>query len=71
MLEDEGAELTKLLTEERGHFYVCGDCKMADDVEQILQDIIQKHGEMGEVEAKEFIAILRVRYYGPFGGVAL
>ena len=54
--------MTRLLTEEHGHFYVCGDCKMADDVEQTLEEIIQKHGNMTEEEAKEFVAVLRVGY---------
>lgn len=54
--------MTRLLVEEHGHFYVCGDCKMADDVEQKLEEIIQKHGDMTKEDAKEFIDSLRVRY---------
>lgn len=60
LLEDEGAEMTRLLVEENGHFYVCGDCKMANGVEQTLEEIIQKHGGMTEDEAKEFVTVLRV-----------
>ncbi|KAH9639089.1 hypothetical protein HF086_009058 [Spodoptera exigua] len=73
LLEDEGAEMTRLLVEEHGHFYVCGDCKMADDVEQKLEEIIQKHGDMTEEEAKEFIASLRNenRYHEDIFGITL
>ncbi|XP_026742645.1 nitric oxide synthase-like [Trichoplusia ni] len=73
LLEDEGKEITRLLTEERGHFYVCGDCKMADDVEQKLQDIIQKYAQLPQEEAKEFIAILRNenRYHEDIFGITL
>lgn len=60
LLEDEGAEMTRLLVEENAHFYVCGDCTMANDVEQKLEKIIEKHGDMTEEDAKEFVAVLRV-----------
>ncbi|KAJ8725465.1 hypothetical protein PYW08_003648 [Mythimna loreyi] len=73
LLEDEGAEMTRLLTEEHGHFYVCGDCKMADDVEQKLKEIIQKHGDMTEEEANDFLESLRNenRYHEDIFGITL
>ncbi|XP_035436564.2 nitric oxide synthase [Spodoptera frugiperda] len=73
LLEDEGAEMTRLLVEEHGHFYVCGDCKMADDVEQKLEEIIQKHGDMTKEDAKEFIDSLRNenRYHEDIFGITL
>uniref|UniRef100_A0A2A4JQF6 Nitric oxide synthase n=1 Tax=Heliothis virescens TaxID=7102 RepID=A0A2A4JQF6_HELVI len=73
LLENEGAEMTRLLMEENAHFFVCGDCKMADDVEMKLQDIVEKHGRMSDADAKEFIAALRNenRYHEDIFGITL
>ena len=56
---EQGEEIFTWL--ERGaYFYVCGDAKrMAKEVEQVLLEIIQLHGQREESEAKEYLKNLR------------
>lgn len=61
LLEEEGEEITRLLLEEDGHFYVCGDCKMAEEVQQKLKSIMKTHAKMTDQECEEFILDLMVR----------
>lgn len=63
LLEEEGAEITRLLLDEEGHFYVCGDCKMAEEVQQKLRKILKRHGDMSDEEVEEFILNLMVSLY--------
>lgn len=44
-----------MLTEEEGHFYVCGDIKMADDVRLKLKEIITKHAGMTDEEVEDYL----------------
>lgn len=60
LLEDEGAEVTRMLVYEDGHFYVCGDCKMAEEVQQKLKSIVKKHACMSDREVEEFILEMMV-----------
>lgn len=60
LLEAEGAEVCKILIEEGGHIYICGDCKMAEGVQQKLKGIIQKNTNKSEDEVSEFIVTLMV-----------
>lgn len=58
MLE-HGADLFDLL-ENRGVLYVCGDAhRMAKDVDATLHHIIQKHGNMDEQQAKDYVKKLK------------
>lgn len=45
---------------EKGHFYVCGDCTMAEHVYQTLKNIIQRHGGMSEAQVQTYMLSLRV-----------
>lgn len=57
LLRENAADIWKLIGEENGHFYICGDAKMmARDVYNILvDDVIQKHGGKTEEEAQAYI----------------
>lgn len=58
MLE-HGAELFALI-ENRAIFYVCGDAhRMAKDVDAALHHVVQKHGNLDEQGAKEYIKQLK------------
>jgi sulfite reductase (NADPH) flavoprotein alpha-component len=58
MLEN-GEELFQWL-ETGAHFYVCGDAtKMAKGVEAALLKIIEKHGNKSEIEAKQYLLLMR------------
>lgn len=59
--EKEGAEIHDLLVNRGAHFYVCGDCKMAEDVHQKLKGIIKKHGAMSDDQVHNFMFLLKVR----------
>lgn len=52
-----------MLTQQKGHFYVCGDCAMAEDVANTLRLVFQKAGGMDHEESEAFLVNLRVRHY--------
>lgn len=56
----EAAQIYNMLIRKRGHFYVCGDCTMAEDVYQTLKHIIGIHGQMSNKEVEAFMLSLRV-----------
>lgn len=58
-MKENGAELFEWL-ENGGYFYVCGDATyMAKDVDQTLQDIIAKHGNLDEAGVKTYMNTLK------------
>ncbi|CAK1556071.1 unnamed protein product [Leptosia nina] len=73
LLEDEGDVITKMLLDQGGHFYVCGDCKMAEEVQQKLKEIIKKHAKLSDVEIDDFILFLMEenRYHEDIFGITL
>lgn len=50
----------ELIAVEKGHFYVCGDCKMAENVYQTLKSIIQEQSGMSSTQSDNFMLGLRV-----------
>ncbi|XP_072944115.1 nitric oxide synthase-like protein isoform X1 [Epargyreus clarus] len=73
LAEKEGPELHDLLVNKGGHFYVCGDCKMAEDVHQKLKGIIKKHGNMSDEQVQSFMFTLKEenRYHEDIFGITL
>nr|CAH7737071.1 unnamed protein product [Callosobruchus chinensis] len=69
----EGAEIYRLIVMEKGHFYVCGDCTMADNVYQTLKSIIQKYGGMNDSQVQSYMMSLRDenRYHEDIFGITL
>lgn len=63
----EAKMIYELIAVERGHFYVCGDCKMAENVYQTLKSIIQEQTGMNSTQSDNFMLGLRVRTYGIYG----
>lgn len=58
-MQENGADLYQWISA-GSYFYICGDAKrMARDVEQALQEIIAKHGQMSPLAAKEIIRELK------------
>ncbi|KAF2346526.1 Oxidoreductase FAD/NAD(P)-binding [Trinorchestia longiramus] len=72
-LVENGREIVRILEEERGHFYVCGDCTMADHVYQKLKTIFLKHSCRSEQEVENFMLQLRdeSRYHEDIFGITL
>ncbi|XP_076253398.1 nitric oxide synthase isoform X1 [Rhynchophorus ferrugineus] len=70
---EESAEIYNLLVIQEGHFYVCGDCTMAEHVHQTLKQIIKKYGNMSEDEVESFMLSLRDqnRYHEDIFGITL
>lgn len=61
LLQQNGAEVYKLL-KGGGHFYVCGDAKyMARDVSSTLIKVAQKEGKLTEQQAVNWVKELRLR----------
>lgn len=50
----------RLLSEQNGHFYVCGDCAMAEDVANTLRLVFQKAGGLDKEHSEEYLVKLRV-----------
>lgn len=50
----------RMLSQHNGHFYVCGDCRMAEDVASTLRLLFQKAGGMSSEESEAFLMLLRV-----------
>lgn len=60
LIQAEAQQIYNMLVYEQGHFYVCGDCTMAEDVYQTLKQIIQTHGQMTDKEVEAYMLSLRV-----------
>ncbi|XP_041976849.1 nitric oxide synthase-like isoform X1 [Aricia agestis] len=73
LLEDEGEHITRMLTSEGGHFYVCGDCKMAEEVQHKLKAIIKVHANYTDEEVEDFLLSLmdENRYHEDIFGITL
>ena len=63
ILKQNSVEVFNCIVKEGGHFYVCGDVKMASDVTATLEKILSTQGDMTMQDAKNFIMKLRVRYF--------
>ncbi|NP_001191505.1 nitric oxide synthase 2 [Aplysia californica] len=59
MLRENAPEVLDLIVKQSGHFYVCGDVTMADDVKKSLEQILQDKGDMSRAEAETFMQELR------------
>ncbi len=58
-MREEGSELYEWL-EQGGYFFVCGDAKrMAIDVDKALHEVIAKHGDMNDEQAKAYVDKLK------------
>ncbi|XP_059050101.1 nitric oxide synthase-like protein [Achroia grisella] len=73
LAEKEGFEIHDLLINKGAHFYVCGDCKMAEDVHQKLKGIIKKHAKMTDEQVQNFMFMLKEenRYHEDIFGITL
>ncbi|CAK9823130.1 Nitric oxide synthase, salivary gland [Anthophora retusa] len=73
LIQAEAPQIYDMLVYEGGHFYVCGDCTMAEDVYQTLKHIIQSHGEMTDKQVEEYMLSLRDenRYHEDIFGITL
>ncbi|XP_054711021.1 LOW QUALITY PROTEIN: nitric oxide synthase, salivary gland-like [Uloborus diversus] len=63
----------KEVVHERGHFYVCGDVSMAEDVNQTLRAIIQEKGNKTSTDVDNVIKRLQEenRYHEDIFGITL
>ncbi|XP_012275116.1 nitric oxide synthase, salivary gland isoform X2 [Orussus abietinus] len=73
LIQMESSQVFDMLVNEGGHFYVCGDCTMAEDVYQTLKQIIQTHGEMTMKQVEAYMLTLRDenRYHEDIFGITL
>nr|CAG4651637.1 EOG090X027R [Triops cancriformis] len=56
LLKEQAAALWRILGEENGHFYVCGDARnMARDVHDIIVNVVREYGKMSESEALAYV----------------
>lgn len=60
LMKTEAEKLYKEIVTESGHFYVCGDCKMAEDVYQTLRSILQEKSVMTYAQAESYLLRMRV-----------
>ncbi len=60
MLKENGEDIYKLVHEEKGHFYICGDARnMAKEVHLALVEIISKFGGKSKEEAEKYVTELQ------------
>ncbi|XP_071633462.1 nitric oxide synthase isoform X2 [Temnothorax longispinosus] len=73
LIQAEAPQIYTMVVYERGHFYVCGDCTMAEDVYQTLKQIIQTHSRMTDKEVEAYMLSLRDenRYHEDIFGITL
>ncbi|XP_011883332.1 PREDICTED: NADPH--cytochrome P450 reductase isoform X3 [Vollenhovia emeryi] len=56
LLEQNKEELWRVIGEQNGHIYVCGDARnMARDVHNILLKVVMERGKMSELDAANYI----------------
>lgn len=60
LLKEDAKNVYQQLVVERGHFYVCGDCTMAEHVFKTLRQIIQEEGKMTEQDVDNYMLNMRV-----------
>nr|CAG4646082.1 EOG090X027R [Macrothrix elegans] len=62
LLKQRGEEVWRILGQENGHVYVCGDARnMARDVHEIITDICCSYGKMSSSEAQAFVKKLETQ----------
>lgn len=62
LLKEQSANLWRILNQENGHVYVCGDAKnMARDVHSIIVETCQQHGNMTATEAVQYVKKLETQ----------
>nr|CAD7461543.1 unnamed protein product [Timema tahoe] len=73
LLIQEAAAVYHKMVVEGGHFYVCGDCTMAQDVHQTLQRILMEQGNMTQGQAEGIMHSLKEekRYHEDIFGITL
>ena len=54
-----------MLTFQSGHFYVCGDYRMAEDVASTLKIVFQKAGRLSPKDSEALFAKLKVYLKNP------
>lgn len=69
----ESRALFNFIVRESGHFYVCGDCTMAEHVNRTLKLIIQEQGGMSSQQAETYMLKMRDenRYHEDIFGITL
>ena len=48
-LQEDQLNISTLLNKERGHIYVCGDVRMAEDVKNLLDEILLCDGNGNQI----------------------
>lgn len=73
LLKEDAKNVYQQLVVERGHFYVCGDCTMAEHVFKTLRQIIQEEGNMSEQDVDNYMLNMRDenRYHEDIFGITL
>lgn len=73
ILKKNAEDVYNCIVKQNGHFYVCGDVKMASDVTATLEKILASEGNMTIQDAKNFIMKLRDcnRFHEDIFGVTL
>lgn len=73
IIREVGSSIYDLIIQQKGHFYVCGDVSMAEDVRQTLRNVIQDHGCTSQQCAESIMISLQDenRYHEDIFGITL
>ena len=62
ILQKQSENVANKILKQGGHFYVCGDVTMAQNVGDTLEKILHNHGDMTKQEAAEYVLQMKVAY---------
>ncbi|KAL0272500.1 UNVERIFIED_CONTAM: hypothetical protein PYX00_005440 [Menopon gallinae] len=73
IIRSKKEDIYRKLAIEKGHFYVCGDCTMADGVCQTLKQIVREVGRKTDEEVESFMTSMKNegRYHEDIFGITL
>jgi len=62
MRDDIASLIFKLIYNDGGHLYICGDVNMASDVEMTLKEIIASEAGLTQKEADAYMSTMKVAF---------
>ena len=58
-MAEDGADLWRLLHDEKGYLYICGGTTMGRDVVKAVQEMGRAHGKLDAAKAEAFVAAMQ------------
>ena len=62
IVKKNSVEVFNLIFNRKGHFYICGDVKMAEEVTKTLENVLRVNGNMSSEDSKNYIDDMKVGF---------